>query len=1060
MILQFNRFWRKCGVRLTSNLVRPPVNPIANLVLPINSHFHYTLTKGDAVGVSQEHPLITNAIDKTVVDFKVGFPENMTLTGKFAPRPFIAKPVILEYHAKNPELRRLFLSPSLATKPKVLMVTNYGLMDRQVRYHNAPLLDYIKFFNYWKGVFVNINKAISEDERHHFFFLDLPETLPSLSMLMRYERGMTREILNKFNTPEMLMVGEFWNWLNGRENTIFNFLNKDVLNRLTIIVTSGSKWTALKLDVLSSWVRGDGTKGTLTRTQLSRRCLNLFLEVTSQALEVKMAVDIPDDRDDLEIDEDEEVISETASDQETKDFQESIEDSKKNPINEVPFEVEDNASDEEIFVEDDDKAIDEDVDRNLEVLEKIHEAKEEQEIQQMSGYQPYKPSSNVALEDGVMKAAQELAEKGKLSPSELRRYEILSKRYLEIPDPYGQTANLAQAMTITSEDTVIGESNKLTDKIDGVLDKSMLESSLDKFDRNYIQKVMRKDIMQTVMQVQRAGIAVQDYQVQKYEDMDDAYEIHTVKLIPVGGKPSTIRFRVPIVNESGVFKTGGVKSRMRKQRADVPIRKVGPSEVALTSYYAKMFVKRSERSVFNYEKWIGQQLTALSLDEESTVKTIQYSNAFKPGEITPRVYSQISRRISGIKLSDWELNFDIDAMGEFFGEDVVKAFETTRKKQILVGKNASAFLIMTMDGKIWQASRKDPNDFQEIGYLETLLGLPLAKRPCEMVELDLFGKNIPLGVVLAFHLGLGNLLETIGADYRKVPKGIQLHLEDDEFDVRFSDMTLVFKRTEHLTTMLMSGFNLYHKSIKPYSVYQFDNPDVYGVIFEENKLGIRYIRELDMIRKLWCDHITAELLVEMNEPTDMILLYLSAVKKLIMDAHPPQMSLLYQRDRGYERFAGMAYSEITRAVRSYNSRPSRQHASVDLNPQAIWLTILQDQTKINIEESNPIHALKEQEIVVFRGQGGRSARSMTAAARVYDESGIGVVSDATVDNGDAGTLTYLTANPNYRSVRGTIRESEIKDMGPSRYLGTSTLLAPGAEYDDFKWSPLVETLEG
>ncbi len=33
---------------------------------------------------------------------------------------------------------------------------------------------------------------------------------------------------------------------------------------------------------------------------------------------------------------------------------------------------------------------------------------------------------------------------------------------------------------------------------------------------------------------------------------------------------------------------------------------------------------------------------------------------------------------------------------------------------------------------------------------------------------------------------------------------------------------------------------------------------------------------------------------------------------------------------------------------------------------------------------------------------------------------IGVDSEVTVDNGDAGTVRYLTANPNYNSLRGTI----------------------------------------
>lgn len=73
---------------------------------------------------------------------------------------------------------------------------------------------------------------------------------------------------------------------------------------------------------------------------------------------------------------------------------------------------------------------------------------------------------------------------------------------------------------------------------------------------------------------------------------------------------------------------------------------------------------------------------------------------------------------------------------------------------------------------------------------------------------------------------------------------------------------------------------------------------------------------------------------------------------------------------------------------------------------------------------------------------------MTARHRAYHKNGLGVVSEATPDNGDTATITYLTANPNYRSLRGTIRKLDKVEGNAARVMSTSALLAPGVEYDD------------
>lgn len=156
----------------------------------------------------------------------------------------------------------------------------------------------------------------------------------------------------------------------------------------------------------------------------------------------------------------------------------------------------------------------------------------------------------------------------------------------------------------------------------------------------------------------------------------------------------------------------------------------------------------------------------------------------------------------------------------------------------------------------------------------------------------------------------------------------------------------------------------------------------------------------------------------------------------------------FLRDKGYERIAGMAYFEMVKALRTYNAKPLNANNSLDVNPQAVWMSILKDQTVMPVDDSNPVHALKDVEVVVFSGSGGRSTRSMTGKSRVFDRSNMGLVSEATVDSADVATITYTSADPNYTSVRGTSRRiRDTKNIG-TKMVSTSMLLAPGADHDD------------
>jgi hypothetical protein len=273
-------------------------------------------------------------------------------------------------------------------------------------------------------------------------------------------------------------------------------------------------------------------------------------------------------------------------------------------------------------------------------------------------------------------------------------------------------------------------------------------------------------------------------------------------------------------------------------------------------------------------------------------------------------------------------------------------------------------------------------------------------------------------------------------EYRRVKRGSAHTLEKNEFNVIFEDEILIFKRDDQKACLIFNGFNRLKTTLRRVSVYSLDKQESYATLIKALGIPLNHLKQYGNIFDVWVDHIAREILIEMQEPTDMVLLFLSAVDKLCDDSYADPNGVNEALLMGYQRIPGMVYDALFKALRQYTNNPMSKNAALELNPNVVWFSITQDQTVAPIEESNPIHAIKEKEVVVFRGQGGRSADT-------------GIISEANVDNGQVGTIAYLTADPNIKSLRGVTRSvGDLKSVPRTKVQSTAMLLSPGSDKDD------------
>lgn len=1075
-MLTYPLFYQKHGTRVLSQLSSPRITSIGELVLPLNSILHHVEDNINELGIADDDVLLTAQKGFTLVEHVSEYLQS-ELIGKVTKLSVPTENLIREYHSKNKDLKR-FMNSNLGMlkNPRNFLIVSYNLLARRYRYVNNFQTDYWRWANLFGTFCQKVNADALLSDRQQFIALNIPMTLPTIPMLELWTDKTQKRILDYFNTPELRFIAELWTWLGqNRTDGLLSKIDAGSLNKLNVVMIHGGVYVCFNLGILDSW-RSSSDKDEkapgftrIAPRNLQRRWLHFLMLVlqTSTAPSELPAEGIEPEVDKVTLSADDDEYASLNTDAKIEDTRldsNAVDYGHTNGIVKTKSMVE--LLNKGVDLKDTDVAddgslndipeyTDDEIEKDLKQLEVI--AQNETIVADKMGYKPYVPTE-VSLDKAIMDDVDDMARKGLLSAGEHRRFEKLANRYEQLPSPYNPKESLKTLATVSAEELVVKETNTIMEDIPGVLDKSMLSSSLNDMDQRYNREVLPKDIATMVLSLQKAGFIVQGYEVSRVDNYTDSYNLHRVKVIPLQGKATTLRFQVPVINENGSFKAGGVKYRMRKQRGDVPIRKTGPDRVALTSYYSKMFVVRSDRAVFNYKDWLTNNIVNIGITgDDVRIKDLRLGNALRvelPYDL-PKVYSTVSTRIGGFKTAKYEFFFDFNKIKTNFGEAVYEAFiphEGQRRKltHVPVGRTVSKELIVVDFNNQFFVSSKA--GLMPIGTMESILELPLEKKPIEIAEVDILGQTIPVGVLLAQQIGLGNLLVTLDAKPRRVATGSNYNLQPNEFIVRFQDEVLIFDKNNRYHAMIFGGFNRFHREFRQYSIYAFDKKDTYGNVLEPNGITPRHLREFDLMFRMWVDPITLGLLKEQMMPTDMVNIFLEATKMLLVDNHPHENNRNYTRDKGYERVSGMLYFELMRAMRSYKTKPMNPNASLDLNPYALWMSIVQDQTVMPIEESNPIHSLKEQEVVIYSGSGGRTGRSMTGRSRIFHDTEKGLTSEATVDSGDVGTIVYLSADPNYTSLRGTSRRMLDKDLASkaTKVVSTSMLLAPAADRDDAK----------
>lgn len=877
------------------------------------------------------------------------------------------------------------------------------------------------------------------------------------SKVMRYKPDLNPSVMQRLRTPNDYWLLHLWMWFGlNREASLFSMLDHNQLDKIHFILTNLGAYTVIRLDVIEDW-RTSLLASASNHGKVVDNFSKHMLKFITKLFEIKTGGEEIDPSNEQQ----QEVFTgaveptvppviagkETAvelNEEDNEDPALSYTDLygikiPKIDVPDDPTEGEEPSTspaepvaDVEVY---EDRSLGDDID------DEEFNYDRERRVNNITTFVDNTPNP----EDGVINYIEQLADAGMMTAAEYKRYKALAVGYKKIPNPIGKGA-LEELMTL--DPMVLSRlSDKAVPDSVSIVDKGMLTSTLNEYDQRYIEQVLESDIANVVMGIQNTGVVVLDYAREEVIDAATKYISYAVQVQKVGGKITTIRFKLPKIEADGTYLINGVKSRMKKQRVDIPIRKVSPSRVSLTSYYGKLFMDRSSRSVYNYGKWLCDRVVALSISDQPTVTNITLGRVFNPAYKVPHTYALLAQRFSGFVYGEYQFIFDHRKIEEQTDPEVIARY--ARDQLVICGQRGHETLLMDKDGMLYV---DHGHGLEMISDIETLMGVDSHKAPVEMVELKVQGKYLPVGIILAYYYGLSALIEELQLPIRVVPRGERLALQPDERSILFNDEVIIFSRNDRLGAMLLNGFNQYAKEIVRFSRYDFDRKSAYLSVLTGAGLSIRWLRELDLLREMFVDPITRDELVRIKAPVKFDLLLLHGVKMLLNDQHLRETSSREQRVRGYERLSGAVYLQLVKASRVLKSRASSGKVGLELHPEAVWYSIMDDTTTSPVEECNPLHNIKEVEDITYGGTGGRTSRSMTAPQREYIDDNMGMISESSVDNADVGYRGFMPYDPLLTDLRGNTTAA-TSDTSPTNLFSTTALLVPGVDRDD-RWSSI------
>lgn len=228
-----------------------------------------------------------------------------------------------------------------------------------------------------------------------------------------------------------------------------------------------------------------------------------------------------------------------------------------------------------------------------------------------------------------------------ITPKQKSRMTMISEKYKELK--FGdQTFE-----EILTADTDVAIDNEGIPAIENdVPSKSMTKSTAVNFDRAYMEKQFKKDLVTSLTSFSSVGMFVTGFEEKIKSDEINRTVVYKVTFTDMAGAKHTSTFELPHVEPDGTYLTNGCVKYFKKQPVNIPICKVSPTRVSLVSNYNKTLIERVTTVAHSFPFYIERVIEKLNASKQA-IKLKHDNNHWKT-ETLPYEFTVIAKKYSAI----------------------------------------------------------------------------------------------------------------------------------------------------------------------------------------------------------------------------------------------------------------------------------------------------------------------------------------------------------------------------------------------------------------------------
>lgn len=638
----------------------------------------------------------------------------------------------------------------------------------------------------------------------------------------------------------------------------------------------------------------------------------------------------------------------------------------------------------------------------------------------------------------------------KKSEKQLRRIAQVRDMYKSIKAPDNRTVEeiLKDTETLMIENVQVDNDN--------VIDKSVTTCKLQDFERSYIQKKMKQDIIKTFKSFgtdnKSIPLHIIDYDEKDTSDRFNSRTTITVKFEDEDQKQHTIKVDIPKPNDDGTLLINGNKKVLKKQIILLPLVKIDPSRLAINSWWNKVLMFR-QGTVLNRKVVVIKKLVERYLIEDPNTFTLKYgrNNSSNKNYITTIEYDELAKNyhkfVIGRKNNRTVFFFNQNEIREEIKEKMIPYNFTVNELPIGIdypNKKVIAFDLKETHKSVGDYILDTIHEKAPFKDMDNVIRAmkPPKRRIYSKVTIQSF--DVPTIIFLGALYGIRNVMIVNKFSYTFSGKPLK---GDERLYIRFKDGYLYYPEYPFGNTLLFNG--LTEMVTEDYNFDDFDTPLPYidwcYRSFQKRNMYKGWVG----FKEIFLDEETLAILRDLSLPTDFLELFLYANEMLTDNSFTNETRAESYRIRGYEIIPHALYRAIGDQYLKYKQKENKARSSISVPQEVITTALVNSEILENYDSINPINELKMKSICTFKGVGVGGANvkhGFSVKRRAFGEDAVGIYAASNVDNGGVGITKQLTNNPRIINTRGYLdpasTKKDINNISTGDKLSPDELIMP------------------